>query len=68
MAYYTTTHPASDSRLRRTFTALLAEFSAWREAVATRNALSRLTDAELSDIGLTRGDLDEMSNAELRNV
>jgi len=30
---------------------------AWNEARVTRNILSRLTDAQLEDIGLTRADL-----------
>ncbi|MGR3322106.1 MAG: DUF1127 domain-containing protein [Pseudooceanicola sp.] len=32
----------------------------WNDARVTRNALSRLTDRELEDIGLCRGDIDEV--------
>jgi uncharacterized protein YjiS (DUF1127 family) len=32
----------------------------WNDRRATRRALSGLTDRELSDIGLMRGDLDDM--------
>jgi len=32
-------------------------FVAWNDARATRNALSRLNDRELNDIGLSRGDI-----------
>lgn len=31
---------------------------AWNDARVTRNALGSLTDRELDDIGLTRGDID----------
>lgn len=33
-------------------------FSAWNDARVTRKALSKLTDRELDDIGLCRGDVD----------
>ncbi len=33
-------------------------FSAWNDARITRKALGRLTDRELDDIGLCRGDID----------
>ena len=32
----------------------------WEKNRRTRNALSRLSDHELDDIGLTRGDIDEL--------
>ncbi|MBW0156904.1 DUF1127 domain-containing protein [Sedimentimonas flavescens] len=34
---------------------------AWNDARVTRNALSRLTDRELADIGLTRFDIDRVA-------
>lgn len=36
-------------------------FAAWNDARVTRNALSRLTDRELDDIGLTRADIDTIA-------
>jgi len=33
----------------------------WNDARVTRNALSKLTDRELDDIGLCRGDIDLVS-------
>ena len=33
-------------------------FSAWNDARVTRKALSKLSDRELDDIGLCRGDLE----------
>ena len=42
---------------------LLATISAWNDARMTRNALNRLTDRELDDIGLCRGDIEFISRA-----
>jgi uncharacterized protein YjiS (DUF1127 family) len=39
---------------------------AWNDARTTRNALSTLTDRELDDIGLVRGDIDRISEDFLR--
>ncbi len=36
----------------------LAGFSAWNDARVTRKALAKLTDRELEDIGLCRGDIE----------
>ncbi|MGH1424462.1 MAG: DUF1127 domain-containing protein [Pseudooceanicola sp.] len=33
----------------------------WNDARVTRNALSKLTDRELDDIGLCRGDIDDVT-------
>ncbi|MFN6952419.1 MAG: DUF1127 domain-containing protein [Albidovulum sp.] len=45
----------------RFFGSLVASFAAWNDARVTRNALSRLSDRELDDIGLSRGDIDAIS-------
>lgn len=37
---------------------ILAVASAWNDARVTKNALNRLTDRELDDIGLNRGDIE----------
>jgi len=37
---------------------LLADIAAWNDARMTRNALGKLSDRELDDIGLSRGDID----------
>lgn len=39
-------------------TSLLAAVANWNDARMTRNALSKLSDRELDDIGLCRGDID----------
>ncbi len=36
---------------------LIGIFTAWNDSRQTRNALSQLSDHELEDIGLTRGDI-----------
>ncbi len=38
--------------------ALIADLAAWNDARITRKALARLSDRELDDIGLSRGDID----------
>ncbi|MCA0919452.1 DUF1127 domain-containing protein [Pseudooceanicola nanhaiensis] len=45
----------------RAISTLLAAISDWNDARVTRNALSKLSDRELDDIGLTRGDIDRVS-------
>lgn len=41
-----------------TITATVSAVASWNDARATRKALSALTDRELDDIGLCRGDID----------
>lgn len=47
------------------FATSLAGVKAWNDERATRKALSKLSDHELDDIGLIRGDLDAMRYAGL---
>ncbi|MFT4014169.1 MAG: DUF1127 domain-containing protein [Paracoccus sp. (in: a-proteobacteria)] len=42
---------------------LMAALAAWNDARVTKNALSRLTDRELDDIGLCRGDIQHIASA-----
>lgn len=61
MATLDTTRSAAfgaPSRSGNFFSALVAAVIAWNDARVTRNALNRLTDRELEDIGLCRGDID----------
>lgn len=65
MAAYETTRPApfgaiSTFHLVQTVSDLVAAVIAWNDARATRAALSRLSDRELDDIGLCRGDIDDI--------
>jgi uncharacterized protein YjiS (DUF1127 family) len=40
---------------------LIGKFSAWNDARVTRNSLSKLTNRELDDIGLCRGDIQDIA-------
>ncbi|MCB1334120.1 MAG: DUF1127 domain-containing protein [Roseivivax sp.] len=40
---------------------VIAQLVAWNDARATRKALNRLSDHELSDIGLCRGDIEDVA-------
>ena len=39
---------------------LIAAYSAWNENRVTRNVLSRLSDRELEDIGVTRAEINKL--------
>lgn len=45
------------------FSNLVGIVSAWNDARVTRNALSKLSDRELDDIGLCRGDIETVIKA-----
>lgn len=47
------------------FSELAASIAAWNDARLTRNALAGLTDRELEDIGLCRGDINVVASANL---
>jgi uncharacterized protein YjiS (DUF1127 family) len=40
------------------FSTMVGVVAAWNDTRITRNALSKLSDRELEDIGLCRGDID----------
>ena len=66
MAAFDTTRPTygSTGLLARTgalIEAGYAAFVAWNDARASRKALSGLSDRELSDIGLSRADIDAVA-------
>ena len=42
---------------------LALNISAWNDARVTRNALSSLTDRELADIGLERGEIESIARS-----
>ena len=50
--------PRAHARARRgVFSRVIKALVAWNDRRATRNALAKLSDRELDDIGLTRGDI-----------
>ncbi len=63
MAAFDTTRPfgTEGKSFSFTLTHLVGLFTAWNDARATKSALSKLSDAELDDIGLIRGDIDEVA-------
>ena len=67
MAAFDTSRTAygSTSAVSRFFSALLANIVAWNDARVTRKALSALSDRELEDIGLIRGDIDSVAHSDL---
>ena len=46
--------------ISRTFAAI----ASWNDARVTRNSLSALSDRELEDIGLVRGDIDNVASSD----
>ncbi len=66
MAAFDTTRPTHVSnglfgRFAFPVTALVGAITDWNDARVTRNSLSRLTDRELEDIGLGRGDIETVA-------
>ncbi|WP_308915459.1 DUF1127 domain-containing protein [Jannaschia sp. LMIT008] len=62
MATYDDIRPAAPGTAPRApISTLLARLLAWFDYRATRRALSRLTDGELHDIGLSRADIDRVA-------
>ncbi len=62
MAVIDTTRPHTTG-LRGLVSQITAAFLAWKDARATRAALSRLSDRELEDIGITRGEIDRVARS-----
>lgn len=58
MAVLETTRSHSRGRFAELIARGIAAFAAWNQGRATRKALSQLTDRQLRDIGLVRGDID----------
>lgn len=61
MAVLDTTRTASQAGLFGGLFKLVGTVAAWNDARLTRKALSQLSDRELDDIGLVRGDIDRIS-------
>lgn len=50
------------NRFGSLITALIGKVIAWNDARVTRKTLGGLTDRELEDIGLVRGDIDAIAD------
>ncbi len=71
MASFDINRPMADGhlsgvRLSTLFSRISAALADWNDARKTRNALSKLSDQELADLGLHRGDVDAMYSARPR--
>jgi len=65
MASYDNTRSVVDghpfgARLIFLMTSVFGKLADWNDARVTRNALSRLSNHELDDLGLSRGDIEVM--------
>ncbi|MFV2002461.1 MAG: DUF1127 domain-containing protein [Paracoccaceae bacterium] len=66
MAAFDTTRPSSSGigsgrGLNGVVHSLLSAFTDWNDRRATRKTLNQLSDRELADIGLVRGDINNIS-------
>jgi len=66
MAAFDTTRTAYGAhglfgRIGAALNTVIATFVTWNDARVTRNALAKLSDRELEDIGLVRGDIDDVA-------
>jgi len=65
-AYDFTRAPAASTgfftRLGAQITNVFGAVATWRDAHATRRTLNELSDRELDDIGLVRGDIDDVAD------
>ncbi len=67
MAHLDTTRPIAYARPGSGVLArLIGTLVDWNETRMTRDALSKLSDRELDDIGLTRGDIDAVASGTFR--
>lgn len=49
----------------RILSGAVAQFAAWNDARVTRKALSKLSNRELDDLGLNRGDIEDIAAGRL---
>lgn len=61
MSAYDTNHALNHNGFSGIATKFFAAIAAWNDARQTRNELGKLTDRELDDIGLNRGDIDRVA-------
>lgn len=62
MSAYSTSR-SSTSSSNGFLSTLMTAVSAWNDARVTRKSLAKLSDRELDDIGLCRGDIDSIASA-----
>jgi len=52
----------SFGRVQATIVSAIGAVATWNDARVTRNSLSKLSARELDDIGLCRGDIDDLAD------
>lgn len=62
MASITNRPVGAGSSVVTVLTGLTGRIAAWNDARVTRNALAGLTDQQLDDLGLVRGDIDTIAD------
>jgi uncharacterized protein YjiS (DUF1127 family) len=63
MSAYSTNRATASVGVVSVLTNLIAAISDWNDARMTRKALSKLSDRELDDIGLCRGDIEDIASS-----
>ena len=67
MAFFASARPVADGVFGRSlgfsFADAFARYAAWNDKRITRRELGRLSDRELDDIGLCRGDIADVIDA-----
>ena len=58
MSAFETTRTQAGFSLMNPIASLVASIASWNDARVTRSALAKLSDRELDDIGLSRGDIE----------
>ena len=58
MTAFETTRTTNGFSALNLVSSVVASIASWNDARVTRNALSKLSDRELDDIGLCRGDIE----------
>jgi len=66
MAYFDFSRPMGAGRTAGIFGQFIGMYAAWNDARKTRDALTRLNDRELNDLGLSRGDIDAIAQGIIR--
>lgn len=71
MAAFDTTRTSYGSvgftaRIGAAVSTVLGAIATWNDARVTRNSLAQLSDRELDDIGLVRGDIDRVAHSQAR--
>jgi uncharacterized protein YjiS (DUF1127 family) len=56
-----TSRPLTNARIGNFMASAFSAVAAWNDARVTRKALSMLSNRELDDIGLCRGDIDDIT-------